>query len=266
MTTDLITQIDGPVARITINRPEVRNAINGKVIGAMRAFLGTVASDPAVRCVVLCGSGEHFSAGGDVKGFSQTLQQSPQQRSEEFAGKVNAISDFFTQLAQLPQPLVVKVRGAVAGAALGMVAASDFALCAAGAYFIAAQTLIGGSPDGAISYYLPRLIGPRRAKEMTLLGQRMTATEAAATGLVNRVVPDAELDAAVEELVARICAAPATSARRTKALVDHSLGNTMAQQFQMEAESFAACAATDDFVEGVSAFVEKRKAVFNRKR
>ena len=164
----------------------------------------------------------------------------------------------------MPQPVVARVRGAVAGAAVGFVAASDFAICSDTAIFIVAHVHIGASPDGSTSYYLPRMVGVRKAKELAILGAKLTAPDALALGLVNRVVPDAELERAAEEVVTAIVATPATSVRRIKTLMDRSLDNSLERQLQLEAESFAECAATDDFVEGVSAFAEKRKARFNR--
>lgn len=108
------------------------------------------------------------------------------------------------------------------------------------------------------------MVGVRKAKELAIFGAKLTAPDALELGLVNRVVPDAELERVAEEVVTAIVAAPATSVRRIKTLMDRSLDNSLERQLQLEAESFAECAATDDFVEGVSAFAEKRKARFNR--
>ncbi len=264
MTQDLLTRIDGPVATITFNRPAARNAVTQPMLMAMRDFLATIEHDAAVRCIVVTGAGEHFQAGGDVMGFSKSLTEPPEVRRVDFHQRVNAASSLFLQMERMPQPVVVKVRGAVAGAALGWVAGGDFAVCSANSIFILAHVKIGASPDGSSSYHLPRAIGVRRAKALAILGDKVDAAEALAIGLATHVVPDAELDAFVDKLVAKIVAAPSESVRRAKLLMDRSLGNTLAQQLDLEAESFSACSATDDFIEGVSAFVEKRAAVFNK--
>jgi len=264
MTGDLVTSIDGPVARITFNRPAARNAITQEMLAALCEFLRGIEHQHGIRCILFSGNGEHFSAGGDVVAFRQTLERSAEHRRVEFTERVLAAGELFKLLAGLPQPIVVSARGAVAGVALGVLAAADFAVGSSTALLILAHVNIGGSPDGATSYYLPRLLGARKAKELAILGQKVPAAEALALGLLNRVVPDAELDLEVAALVARICAAPAESVRRAKMLMDRSLDNSLELQLQIEALSFAACAATDDFIEGVTAFTAKRKAVFNQ--
>lgn len=264
MTEDLLTRVDGPVASITFNRPAARNAVNHGMLSAMRDFLRSIEQDRAVRCIVLTGAGEHFMAGGDVIGFKEALQRPPEERRQDFENRVLASATLFTQLKRMPQPVVVKVRGAVAGAALGFVAAGDFAVCAQNSLFVLAHVNIGASPDGSSSYFLPRAVGVRKAKELAMLGGRVNSAEALAMGLATHVVADAELDAYVDQLVGRLVAAPAESVRRAKLLMDASLGNSLEQQLILEAQSFAACAATADFIEGVGAFAEKRPAVFNR--
>lgn len=266
MTDELITKVDAGVAWVIFNRPAARNAVTQTMLAAMREFLDGVAGDADVRCVVLTGAGDHFMAGGDVKGFQAALEKPAETRRAEFEARVRTTSPLFLRLESMPQPVVAKVRGAVAGAALGFVAGADFAVCSESSIFVLSHVNIGASPDGASSYHLPRVVGVRKAKEIAILGQRMDAKEALACGLVTRVVPDAELDNAVGDLVARIVKAPATSVQRAKRLMDRSPGHTLAQQLELEAQSFGACAATDDFIEGVSAFAGKRPAEFNKKK
>jgi 2-(1,2-epoxy-1,2-dihydrophenyl)acetyl-CoA isomerase len=264
MTTELLTEIDGPVARITFNRPESRNAANPPMLAAMLEFLQRIEHNSGIRCIVITGAGEHFMAGGDVMGFNKVLELSSAERLATFETRVLAAKPLFEQLARMPQPIVARVRGAVAGAALGFVAGADFVVCGSSAIFILSHVKIGASPDGASSFYLPRVVGVRKAKELAILGEKITAIDALALGLANSVVPDAELDVAVEALVNKIVAAPVESVRRAKLLMDQSLRNSLDQQLRLEAASFAACAATDNFIEGVSAFVQKRAAVFNK--
>lgn len=259
---EILTEIDGPIARITFNRPHVRNALTAGMVETMRDFLKRIEHDPAVRCVVMTGAGEHFMAGGDVAGFARAVDATPDERRWDFEQRARSAVPLFSVMERLPQPIIAKVRGAVAGASVGWVAASDFVLVSDTALFVVAHIHLGTSPDGAVTWHLPRTIGVRKAKEMALLGDRLSAAEAVELGLANRLVPDAELDAETEKLAKRLANAPSYAIARTKRLINQAHANSLAQQMDLEAESFGACAATDDFVEGVRSFTEKRKAAF----
>jgi len=264
MSTDLLTSIEGPVARITFNRPQARNAVNQGMVTAMAGFLEKVAADDSVRCVVLTGAGEHFMAGGDVSGFGDVLSQSAEERRAAFLQRVHNAAPVFRHLLTMPQPVIASVRGACAGAAVGFAACCDFILAAESALFLVAHVHIGASPDGATTYALPRRVGTAKAMEMAMLGGRVSAQQALVAGLVNQLVPDAELAAATEKLAQQIVALPASSVRHIKSLINQSINNTLDRQLELEAEAFADCAASPNFVEGVSAFLEKRKAEFNK--
>lgn len=259
---ELLTEIDGPVARITFNRPHVRNALTTGMVTTMREFLKKVEHDPSVRVVVMTGAGDHFMAGGDVGGFARALDATGEERRADFEQRAGVAMSLFAVMERLPKPIIAKVRGAVAGASVGWVAASDFVLVSDTALFIIAHIVLGTSPDGAVTWHLPRAVGLRKAKEMALLGDRMSAQEAVEFGLANRVVPDADLDAETEKLIARLAKAPSYAIGRTKLLLNKAFSNSLDTQMQLEAESFGACAGTEDFAEGVRAFTEKRKAVF----
>lgn len=263
MSAELLTEIDGPIARITFNRPQARNALTAGMVEAMREFLARIEHDPAVRCVVMSGAGDHFMAGGDVAGFGRALEVAGPERQRDFEQRARVAMPLFTILERLRQPVIAKVRGAVAGASVGWVAAADFVLASETAIFLVAHILLGTSPDGAVTWHLPRAIGLRKAKEMALLGDRMNAEQALAAGLINRVVPSAELDAEVEKLARRLADGPSIAIARTKALLNQSAHRALAEQMALEAESFGACAGTDDFAEGVRAFNEKRKSNFS---
>ena len=264
MSTELLTSIEGPIARITFNRPQACNAVNQGMVTAMRNFLEKVAADDSVRCVVLTGAGEHFMAGGDVSGFGEVLSQSPEERRQAFVQRVHNAAPVFRHLVTMPQPVIASVRGACAGAAVGFAACCDFILAGESALFLVAHVHIGASPDGATTYALPRKVGTAKAMEMAMLGGRVTAQQALAAGLVNQVVADSELEAATGKLAQQIVGLPAGSVRHIKSLINQSLNNGLDRQLELEAEAFADCAASPDFVEGVSAFLEKRKAEFNR--
>lgn len=264
-TPELITEIDGPIARITFNRPQARNALTSAMVLGMREFLMRIETDPAVRCVVMTGAGEHFMAGGDVGGFARAIDAAPAERRRDFEERARSAMSLFAVMERLPQPIIAKVRGAVAGASVGWVAAADFVLVSETALFVVAHIHLGTSPDGAVTWHLPRAVGLRKAKEMALLGGRLSAAEAVDCGLANRLVPDAELDAETEQLALRLASGPSVAIARTKALLNQAFANPLARQMELEAESFGACAATDDFAEGVHGFIDKRKTIFKGK-
>lgn len=257
----LFDRADG-VATVTFNRPQARNALTGEMMREFTEFLHSVETDPSLRCVLLQGAGDHFMAGGDVKSFSETIDLTPDQRRQMFEARVQAVAPLLQTMERMPQIMLSAVRGACAGAGLSWVAASDLTLAARSSFFLLAQVKIAASPDGSGSYWLPRAVGLKRAKEIALLADRFSAEDAERWGLVNRVVDDEQFDATVADWVARLAASPATALGATKRLFNQSLNNTLSAQLQLEAESFAACAADADFGEGLQAFIEKRKPRF----
>lgn len=259
---ELLTEVAGGVARMTFNRPEVRNALSPQMVIDIGTFLAECEQRDDVRCIVMTGAGDHFMAGGDVKGFTGALQAEPAVRAPDFERRARSAMAIFTLLERMPKPVVARVRGAVAGASVGWVAASDFVIADDTALFLVAHIALGTSPDGAVTWHLPRSVGLRKAKEMCLLGDRLSALDARDAGLVNKVVAPAELDATVEALVQRLANGPTFAIGATKLLLNQASANSQARQMELEASSFAACSTTGDFEEGIRAFVEKRTARF----
>jgi len=260
---ELLTAIDGPIARMTFNRPHARNAMTSTMLDAMAVFLEEIEDDPSVRCLVMSGAGEHFMAGGDVGDFESVLGRPGHERAVSLQRTAERALPVFDAMARLSIPVVVKVRGAVAGASITWVAAADFALISDTALFVFAHIHLGLSPDGGLTYHLPRVVGDRKARELILLGARINADEALAIGLANRLVPDAQLDAETEKLLARLAQGPGIAIARSKRLLGQSLDNAREEQMRLEVEALAACVATEDMVEGVRAFAEKRRPVFS---
>lgn len=253
-------------AVMTFNRPQHRNALTTPMAQEMGRLLLEIEKDSSLRCLILRGAGDHFMAGGDVKGFTETLEMSSEERRLNFERRVQDCAPIFHALNRIPQIVLASVRGAVAGAGVSFTAAADLAIASPTAFFLMAQIHLGMSPDGTATYFLPRLVGLKRAKEIALLGDRFDAQQAERWGMLNRVVDnDAELDDVVEAMARRLAKGPATALGKTKQLLNASQQNDFEVQFQAEAVSFGTCAATDDFAEGVRAFFDKRKPEFGKK-
>jgi 2-(1,2-epoxy-1,2-dihydrophenyl)acetyl-CoA isomerase len=255
----VILKNDGPIARIVFNRPKVLNALS---IAAAEGFLAAcqrVAADSANRVVVISGEGRAFVAGGDVSAF-----QGP---ADEVRQRVPRIMEPFHQgleiLAALPQPVIASLHGAVAGGGMSLALATDLAIAADNTIFTLAYARLGTSPDGSSSWTLPRLVGLRKAMEIALLSDVFDAAEALRLGLVNRVVPAADLAAETEKLAQRLANGPTFAYGRMKALLRGSLDRSLHDQLALEAKGFDACIGTADFAEGVNAFLAKRPPKFS---
>jgi 2-(1,2-epoxy-1,2-dihydrophenyl)acetyl-CoA isomerase len=255
---------DGPVATLTLNRADALNTLDGPMIDALVAHTAAIAGDDSLRAVVLRGAGRHFMAGGDIRTFATHLDEAPSARAAGFERMVGRLHAAIESLHRMPHPVVGSVHGAVAGFGLSLMNACDLVVAADDAYFASAYRQLGVTPDGGGSWSLPRLAGMRRAMEIFLLSERFGADEALAFGLVNRVVPRAELDAATDAIVRALITGPVLALRNAKRLVREATSRTLSEQLQAEAASFAACTATADFVEGVSAFLAKRPPQFGR--
>ncbi len=254
----------GPVATLTLNRPDALNVLDEAMVDALIPAAAEVAADPAIRVLVVRGAGKHFMAGGDIRTFARESSRPPDERQRSFQRLVERVHVAVETIARMPQPVVARVQGAVAGFGLSLMNACDLAVASDDAYFAAGYRQIGITPDGGGTWSLPRLVGQRRALGILLLGERFGAADALSMGLVNRVVPLAELDAAVEAVAQALAGGPREALSATKRLVRDSLDRTLSEQLQAEAVSFGRLSATDDFVEGVASFVEKRPPRFSR--
>ena len=262
MSQTVVSEIKDGVATVTLNRPESLNALNDQMIDGLLEVLPEIERDPAARCLVIRGAGDHFMAGGDLKAFDVLLDKAPEERRQHFETMIHRLHPAIESIRRMPKPVLVSVRGAAAGFGLSLVLAGDLAIASEDAYFTLAYCLIGTSPDGGGSFHLPRIVGLRKAMEIALLGERFDAKRARKLGILNWVVAPDQLEAETAELAGRLAQGPTQALGRTKALLGRSLESTLEDQLSREAESFAACAATEDFAEGIGAFVNKRKAAF----
>ncbi len=256
-----ISTTDG-ISTLTMNRPEARNALSMEMRSMLSDALHDIEQDSSIRCVVLKGAGDHFMAGGDVKGMGKSIKKPAEVIRKEFMLRIHELHPIMFAMRRMPKPIIASCRGAAAGAGVSMALACDLVIAAEDAFFTLAYCHIGTSPDGSSSFHLPRAVGIKRAMEIALLGDRFDATAAAEMGMINFVVPEGELDAETDKLAARLATGPTHAYGNTKALFYRSLESEFESQLQAEAEYFADCASRDDFREGVTAFIEKRKPEF----
>lgn len=262
MNDTILLSRDGPVATLTLNRPATLNTLDAAMVDALVTHTAALAADESVRCVVVNGAGKHFMAGGDIRTFAEHLDLAPAERQERLTAMVARVHVGIENLQRMPHPVVASVHGAVAGFGLSLMCACDLAIAADSAYFTSAYRHIAVTPDGGCTYTLPRLVGAKKAMEFVLLGERFGAEEALRLGLVNRIVPEAELKSATSALVGTLVAGPVLAIRNGKRLINQSREHSLSAQLRAEAISFGACSATDDFVEGIRAFLEKRAPRF----
>ena len=253
---------DGAVATLLLDRPAALNTLDFALMEALPDALAHLATDADVRVVIVAGAGRHFMAGGDLRAFAGALDREADGEVAHFEARIGRLHAAIETLQRMPQIVIARAQGAVAGFGLSLLCACDLAIAAEDAYFSAAYRHIGLSPDGGATFMLPRLVGVRRALEILLLAERFDAATAQAAGIVNRVVPAHLLDATVAEMAASLVRGPRGALARTKRLVRESLGRTLSAQLAAEASSFAACAAEPDFAEGLAAFLAKRAPAF----
>jgi 2-(1,2-epoxy-1,2-dihydrophenyl)acetyl-CoA isomerase len=254
------------VLEIVLNRPEILNAVNRESIAELAAAAAEAGEDNSVRAVLLRGAGNHFCAGGDITMFAELISLEPAARTTALYGIVDMLHPMLISLRHMPKPVIVAVQGAAAGFGLSLVLAADLAIAAEDAVFASGYIHLGTSPDGGMTMTLPRIVGLKRAAELMFLGDRFDAQRALELGLVNRIVPAAALMTEAMALATRLANGPTHAYGRTKALLERSVGQLLDAQLQRETESFAACAGTEEFVEGVSAFIEKRQPNFSGTR
>jgi 2-(1,2-epoxy-1,2-dihydrophenyl)acetyl-CoA isomerase len=246
---------DGAVLTITLNRPDVLNAFDTAMHRALAAALRD-ARAPEVRAVVLTGAGRGFCVGQDLTEFREAPGDIASRLRDNYHPNVLAIR-------ALEKPVIAAVNVAAAGAGLSIACVCDLRIAADSASFVPAFINIGLVPDSGGSYFVTRILGPARAFEWMTSGRKLTATEAHAWGLVSEVVEAGALAARTAELAAQLAAMPTRGIGMTKRLLDHAATASLEDQLEREAQLQAAATQTDDFREGVSAFLEKRPPRFS---
>lgn len=250
--------VENNIARVTLNRPDSGNSMDVAFTERLMDIAEHCACDIAVRAVLITAKGKMFSVGGDLKGFVAMGDKAPQGVARMTACLHSAISKF----ARCNAPVVAAVQGPAAGAGMSLAAACDITLAAESAKFSTAYTAAGLSPDGSSSWFLPRLIGMRRARELLLTNRRLSAAEAADWGLIDRVVADDALQAQAEAMAAQMAAGPTAAYGAVKNLLRKSFEQGLETQMEDESQCISKAIVSDDFAEGAAAFMEKRKPEF----
>ncbi|WGR93391.1 enoyl-CoA hydratase-related protein [Bradyrhizobium sp. ISRA443] len=261
-TGELLAEIRDRVAIVTLNRPEARNAFSNRLTAALRNLIKCFGDDPQVGSILITGAGTAFCAGGDVK----SMGQSPPKTRVTFEKKVAELRveqrALTGALVAVRKPTVAAIPGPAAGAGLALALACDIRIAARSAVLTTAFARIGLSGDYGIAWLLTRLAGFSRARELMFLSERLGAQRAEAFGLVNRVVPDAELRDAAFSLAASLAGGPPIAFNLMKDNLDHAVTSTLLESLDYEAENVLRTEQTLDHKEGVRAFTEKRKPVF----
>jgi len=251
---NLLYEVSEGVARITLNRETAANAID---LATARELMHTATAadeDASVRVVVLGARGRMFCAGGDLGAFRDAGDRVPTLLKEITTYLHAAIARF----ARMRAPVIAAVNGTAAGAGFSLLGAVDYVIAAETATFTMAYTQVGLAPDGSSTYWLPRVIGKRRAVELMLTNRRLDAAEAEAWGLVNRIVAPDLVDEEADALARQLAAGPTEAYGLVKRLVLASAGNTLETQMELESRAIADSARSEDAREGMAAFFEKR--------
>jgi len=257
----LLFDVRDNVAHLTLNRPDAANSINENMGKDLMHAALRCDEDPEIRAVLISGAGKIFSGGGDLKDFISKGDQLPYYIKEITTYLHAAIS----RLTRMDAPVIAAVHGAVAGAGMSIAIACDIVVAAETTRFMVAYTRAGLVPDGSSTYFLPRIVGLKRALELTLTNRMFSAQEALQWGLITRVVPDNELLAQARAIAVQLAAGPTRAYGISKRLLHSGWMETLETQMENESQAIANSARTLDAREGITAFLEKRPPKYKGK-
>ncbi|MGV6801120.1 MAG: enoyl-CoA hydratase-related protein [bacterium] len=262
MTDILITEQKGSLLILQMNRPDSLNSFNRALLCALRDAFGQAHHDDTIRAVLLTGTGRGFCAGADLAEMPLRDNDTPPDLETFLKTYYQPLVEAITQL---PKPVIAAVNGIAAGAGCSMALNCDIVIAARKAQFLLAFSRIGLIPDAGVTWQLPRLIGQAKAMGLAMLADTISAEDAERLGMIWQVVDDEEFENTAQALAMRLANGPTQALAHIKALMRHSSQQTLTEQMQMEARGQGQAAATADFMEGVSAFLQKRKAEFTGK-
>lgn len=256
----LIIETEGFVRTLRLNRPDVLNSFNNDLLAALGKAVREAERDKGVRCVVITGAGRGFSAGQDLADVAERYKSdAPIELGSHLRDRYHPT---ISKIRTMEKPVIAAVNGVAAGAGCSLALACDIRIAAESASFIEAFVNVGLVPDSGSTFFLPRLIGISRALEMAITGRKVKADEALQIGLVNKVVPDAELAAETMKLAQQLAALPPRAIGLTKRAMNRAWTVELDDQLEYEAMSQTTAGQTRDHREGVTAFLEKRKPNF----
>jgi 2-(1,2-epoxy-1,2-dihydrophenyl)acetyl-CoA isomerase len=254
----IIFEKQGTIARLALNRPDAANGLDSLMASELKQAAQLCSGDPELKAVVLSASGRFFCAGGDIKEMMS--------HGDEVGAAVKSLADdlhrAISTLSRMQAALIVAVNGVAAGAGFSLALIGDIVLAAESSSFTMAYTRAGLCPDGSSSYFLPRLVGLRKAQELMLTNRTLGAQEACALGMVTRVVADDDLGAQAEQVASDLANSARLSTAYVKKLLLASPGNDLEAQMELEGQLVSRCAASPDGREGIQAFVDKRQPEF----
>jgi enoyl-CoA hydratase/carnithine racemase len=259
---NLRLEIDGEIGTLTLDRPKVLNAMSPDLIAELVTAAGWLADRAPLRALIVTGEGRAFSAGGDVTWFKRGLEESGDYLSADVRRGADVLHQAIVDFRRIPYPVIAAVNGVAAGAGFSLALMCDTRIASDQAAFVVAYGRIGASPDGGMTYFLPRVVGQSRAVELLLTDPLISAAEAQEEGIVAEVVPADRLMEVARQRAEELAAKAPHYVRMSKLLIGQSLDNTLADHLQVERHGIADSMATEDLREGVTAFLEGREATF----
>ncbi|HEU4737022.1 MAG TPA: enoyl-CoA hydratase/isomerase family protein [Solirubrobacterales bacterium] len=247
-------EIDGDIGTLTLDRPDAFNAMSPEMIGEMTVAFAWLADRAPIRALIVTGSGKAFCAGGDVTWFQRGVSDEGIDLPSEVRRGAEALHAAIVDLRRIPYPVICAVNGPAAGAGFSLALACDIRIASEAAFFAPAYGRIGASPDGGMTYFLPRVVGPSRALELLLEDPNMKAEDALAERIVAEVVAPDELIAAARAKAEKLAAKAPHYVRMAKQLANTSIEHTLTEHLQLERHGIADSMATEDLRNGVEAF------------
>jgi 2-(1,2-epoxy-1,2-dihydrophenyl)acetyl-CoA isomerase len=247
-------EIDGDVGTLTLNRPDAFNAMSPEMIEEMMVAFAWLADRAPLRALIVTGAGKAFCSGGDINTFRNGVESDEVDLPSEVRRGAEALHVAIGDLRRIPYPVIAAVNGAAAGAGFSLALACDIRIASEHAFLACAYGRIGASPDGGMTYFLPRIVGPSRALELLLEDPNMTAADALEEGLVSQVVPADELADAARAKATELAAKAPHYVRMAKTLCGVSIENSLTEHLQLERHGIADSMATEDLRNGVTAF------------
>jgi 2-(1,2-epoxy-1,2-dihydrophenyl)acetyl-CoA isomerase len=256
-------EIDGDIGTLTLDRPDAFNAMSPEMIGEMTVAFAWLADRAPLRALIVTGAGKAFCAGGDVTWFRKGVESEEIDLSAEVRRGAEALHAAIVDLRRIPYPVIAAINGPAAGAGFSLALACDTRIASEAAFFACAYGRIGASPDGGMTYFLPRVVGPSRALELLLDDPNLSAAEALEEGLVRQVVATEELIDTARARAEKLAAKAPHYVRMAKRLCAVSIENSLTEHLQLERHGIADSMATEDLRNGVEAFFGGGKPEFN---